>query len=201
MRYFIFFLFWVSVSFASAQEAADKLVNAALERTKTMVIYDPSYVKLDYPNGDVANNKGVCSDVVVRSYRLAFGYDLQKHIHEDMRANFSAYPSQRIWDLTAPDKNIDHRRVPNIQSFFTRKGASLAVTLEGKDYLPGDVVTWNLKQDNQGGGKGMLAHIGIVVAEKSPDGTPLVVHNMGGGTRKDDILLKYKITGHYRFFP
>ncbi len=197
----IIFLGAFSLSAAFAESKAGRLVDAAKQRTKGFVIYDPAYVKLNYPDGDIPKNRGVCSDVIVRSYRLAFDYDLQKYIHEDMRANFSAYPSKRIWGLTAPDKNIDHRRVPNIQTFFKRKGASLPITLKAEDYQPGDVVTWNLKQNNEGKGKGMLAHIGIVVKEKSRDGTPLVIHNMGYGTRRSNILFKYKITGHYRFFP
>lgn len=192
----------IAFSYSSvAKTKADKLVETAMERTQHFVRYDPKYVRLNYPFGDVPSDTGVCSDVVVRSYRNAFGYDLQKHIHEDMRANFSAYPSKRIWGLTAPDKNIDHRRVPNLQTFFTRKGASLPITLNAQDYLPGDVVSWNLKQDNHGRGSGMLAHIGIVVDQKSKDGTPLIVHNIGMGPKMDNILFEYKITGHYRFQP
>ncbi len=184
-----------------AENQAEQLVAAAHERTTHFVRYDARYIRLGYPNGDVENNRGVCSDVVVRSYRNAFDYDLQKAVHEDMKAHFSQYPSKRIWGLTAPDKNIDHRRVPNLQTFFTRKGAKLPISLNPKDYQAGDIVTWNLKQDNKGNGKGMLAHIGIIADKTSFNGTPLVIHNIGLGPKMNNILFQYKITGHYRFYP
>lgn len=164
-------------------DAAKSIVNPAIK-------YDPTYTKIAYPNGDVAADKGVCTDVVIRAYRK-LGVDLQKEVHEDMKANFRLYPSQRIWGLKSTDRNIDHRRVYNLETFFTRKGQKLAVTKEKKDYLPGDIVTWNL-----GGG---IAHIGIVIDLNSSDGTPLVVHNYGHGQVKENILFAYKITGHYRY--
>ncbi|MBD1557965.1 DUF1287 domain-containing protein [Vibrio sp. S9_S30] len=169
------------------------LVEAAMERTEHFVMYDGSYVSIPYPNGDVAANKGVCTDVIIRSYRT-LGVDLQKQVHEDMKVHFDEYPSKRIWGLSRPDKNIDHRRVPNLQVFFKRHGKSLTVSTDGDNYLPGDMVTWMLP--------GNLPHIGIVVEQKSDDGKrPLIVHNIGWGPKMDDMLFDYKITGHYRYFP
>lgn len=133
-----------------------ELADSSLTLTKQDVVYDPSYFRLDYPNGDVPPNKGVCTDVVIRAYRK-LGIDLQKEVHEDMVANFSQYP--KIWGLSKPDKNIDHRRVPNLMTFFTRHGATLSITENPADYMPGDVVCWNL-----GGG---ITHIGIVSNKKS----------------------------------
>jgi uncharacterized protein YijF (DUF1287 family) len=153
------------------------------------VTYDPSYFSIDYPNGNVPSHLGVCTDVVIRAYRKV-GVDLQKEVHEDMVKNFSAYP--QIWGLTSTDRNIDHRRVPNLMTFFQRKGAEKIRSNKAKDYLPGDVVCWSL-----GGG---LTHIGIVVDEKSKDGKRnLVVHNIGQGQVLADCLFQYKIIGHYRY--
>ncbi len=144
-----------------------------------------------YPGGDVPNNIGVCTDVLIRSYR-ALGIDLQRLVHEDMVAHFDLYPSRRIWGLTKPDRNIDHRRVPNLQRFFTRHGTNLAVTRHANDYKPGDIVTWMLP--------GNLPHIGIVTDKfNQPTGSPLIVHNIGKGPRLEDILFRYPITGHYRY--
>jgi uncharacterized protein YijF (DUF1287 family) len=157
--------------------------------TNQKVTYDPSYFSIDYPNGDVPSHLGVCTDVVIRAYRKV-GVDLQKEVHEDMVKNFSAYP--QIWGLTSTDRNIDHRRVPNLMTFFQRKGAEKIRSNKAKDYLPGDVVCWSL-----GGG---LTHIGIVVDEKSKDGKRnLVVHNIGQGQVLADCLFQYKIIGHYRY--
>jgi len=168
-----------------------RLSDAALSLTKDRVRYDPSYFKMDYPNGDVPPGKGVCTDVVVRAYRKV-GIDLQKQIHEDMKANFAKYPSKRIWGLSTTDRNIDHRRVLNQQAFFTRKGKSLPVSDKAGDYKTGDLVTWDL-----GGG---VPHIGIVVARSSRDGKrPLIVHNVGAGQVLQDCLFAWKITGHYRY--
>lgn len=167
-----------------------KLVAAAMERTKASVQYDGAYVSIPYPNGDVPANTGVCTDVIIRSYRQ-LGIDLQKRLHEDIAANFDQYPSKRIWGLTRPDKNIDHRRVPNLQVFFSRYGISLPVSKKPSDYQPGDLVTWMLN--------GNLPHIGIVSAQKSADGTPMIVHNIGAGPQHEDMLFAYKITGHYRY--
>ena len=169
-----------------------KLSDAAIERTHHMVRYDGAYMRIPYPNGDVPQDTGVCTDEVIRAYR-AVGVDLQKEVHEDMQRNFSAYPNQRRWLLAHTDTNIDHRRVPNLMVFFAREGEVLPATVRSADYLPGDLVTWDL-----GGGVG---HIGIVVDRRDPQsGRYLVVHNIGRGPRMEDVLLNWKITGHYRYF-
>lgn len=168
------------------------LVEAAIERTRHNITYDGSYYSIDYPNGDVPSNIGVCTDVIIRSYR-AIGTDLQKLVHEDMRRNFDDYPSKRIWGLSSTDKNIDHRRVPNLQSFFNKVANILPISDSRDDYRAGDIVTWSLA--------GSQPHIGIVVNKKSVNGTPLIVHNIGAGPRLDDVLFSYKITGHYRYVP
>lgn len=166
-----------------------RLSDAAIALTSQYVTYDPSYFKLTYPNGDVPANKGVCTDVVIRAYRK-LGIDLQKLVHEDMQANFSKYPKN--WGLKHTDKNIDHRRVPNLMTFYTRKGASKPITSNSADYLPGDIVCWNL-----GGG---ITHIGLVVNKKSSDGKRnLIVHNIGSGQNLEDCLFNFRIIGHYRF--
>lgn len=171
----------------------EKLVAAAVERTKHDVTYDGRYFSIEYPNGDVPANIGVCTDVVVRSYRQ-LGVDLQQLVHEDMRSHFAAYPSKRIWGLQKPDTNIDHRRVPNLQTFFSRFGESIEVTNNKDAYMPGDLVTWMLP--------GNLPHIGIVTDIKSPEtGVRLIAHNIGRGPELEDMLFKYKITGHYRYLP
>ena len=165
------------------------LVAGAVERSHANVMYDPSYFSIDYPNGDVPSDKGVCTDVIIRAYRLA-GIDLQKEVHEDMVENYSLYPD--AWRLTRPDKNIDHRRVRNLMKFFERKGISKSVTNNAVEYLPGDIVTWDL-------GSG-IDHIGIVINKKSVDGfRPLVVHNIGNGPEISDCLFQFRITGHYRY--
>ncbi|KKJ78518.1 hypothetical protein WH95_03350 [Kiloniella litopenaei] len=167
-----------------------KLAEAALVRTTQNVVYDGSYHSIAYPGGDVPANIGVCTDVVIRSYR-ALGIDLQKLVHEDMRANFASYP--KIWGLKSTDRNIDHRRVPNLRVFFTRHGQSLPLSKNPADYLPGDLVTWNLNKS------GSLPHIGIISDQKSAEGMPLVVHNIGAGPQIEDMLFDYKMTGHYRY--
>ncbi|MGP8157728.1 MAG: DUF1287 domain-containing protein [Candidatus Acidiferrales bacterium] len=172
------------------QQFLQKLAAAAEERTHHYVRYDPSYVRIPYPGGDVPSDTGVCTDEVIRAYR-ALGVDLQKEVHEDMVQNFSAYP--RRWPWSRPDANIDHRRVPNLMVFFRRKGESLAVTRSAEDYLPGDLVTWDL-----GGG---VPHIGIVANQKSDvSGRYMVVHNIGQGPRMEDVLFNWEITGHFRYF-
>lgn len=174
------------------QEFLKKLVAAAEERTHHTVRYDPAYVRIPYPGGDVPEDTGVCTDEVIRSYR-AVGIDLQKEVYEDMKKNFSVYPGQRRWLARHPDANIDHRRVPNLMVFFRRKGESLAITQNPADYSPGDLVTWDL-----GGG---VPHIGIVVEEKSAQGgRHLIVHNIGQGPKREDVLFAWKITGHYRYY-
>jgi uncharacterized protein YijF (DUF1287 family) len=176
-----------------AQKAfLQRLVAAAVERTSHQVRYNFSYVRIPYPNGDVPADTGVCTDEIIRSYR-AVGIDLQKEVHEDILHNWSAYPHDRRWKQSHPDSNIDHRRVPNLAVFFSRKGEALPITYGGDDYSPGDLVTWDL-----GGG---VPHIGIVVDRKSPQGERyLVVHNIGEGPRMEDVLFRWKITGHYRYF-
>ena len=167
-----------------------KLIKAAIERTKHTVRYDGSYRKISYPNGDVPDNVGVCTDLVIRSYRK-LGIDLQKDIHEDMKENFDMYP--KLWGLSKPDPNIDHRRVPNLQTLFKRKGILLPVTNNPNVYVAGDIVSWMLP--------GNLPHIGIVIDSRSGDGSkPLLVHNIGSGPVIEDILFEYQITGHYRYY-
>jgi uncharacterized protein YijF (DUF1287 family) len=169
-----------------------KLVAAAIERTHHSVRYVTSYVRIPYPGGDVPADTGVCTDEIIRSYR-AVGVDLQKEVHEDMTQNFSLYPRKWRWLLARPDPNIDHRRVPNLMVFFSRKGETLPITTHAEDYLPGDIVSWDL-----GGG---VPHIGIVVDRKSGEGGHyLIVHNIGEGPRMEDVLFRWKITGHYRYF-
>jgi uncharacterized protein YijF (DUF1287 family) len=174
------------------REFLKKFSAAAVERTHHVVRYDPAYVRLAYPNGDVPADTGVCTDEVIRAYR-AVGIDLQKEVHEDMAANFSAYPSRQRWGRTSPDANIDHRRVPNLMVFFSRKGEALPITQRANDYQPGDLVTWDL-----GGG---MTHIGVVVDEKALlSRRYMIVHNIGRGPKMEDVLFDWKITGHYRYF-
>ncbi len=175
-----------------SKTTAQQLNKAALSRTQHQVTYDGRYVKIAYPNGDVPKNIGVCTDVVIRSYRK-LGIDLQQLVHEDMRRNFARYPSKRLWGLTRPDSNIDHRRVPNLRVFFKRHGTSLAVTKNAKNYLAGDLVTWKLP--------GNLPHIGIVTDKIAASGRPKIVHNIGRGPKLEDVLFAYPITGHYRYLP
>ncbi|WP_163835585.1 DUF1287 domain-containing protein [Spartinivicinus ruber] len=192
MRRCILLLLLVSVN-TTAEGFYKLLAKAAEERTQYNITYDGSYHVIDYPNGDVPENIGVCTDVVIRSYRK-FDIDLQQAVHVDIKKQFNAYPSKRIWGLSKPDKNIDHRRVPNLQTFFTRNGKKLSVSENGNDYKPGELVTWMLP--------GNLPHIGIVSNQKSADGKrPLVVHNIGAGPVLEDMLFSYEITGHYRYKP
>ena len=165
-----------------------QLVQAARSQVGVTLGYDPVYRRLDYPGGDVPLATGVCTDVLIRALRQQ-GLDLQKSVHEDMRAHFSAYP--RNWGLQRPDRNIDHRRVPNLMTWFKRQGMALKVSDKPADYRAGDIVTWDL-------GRG-LTHIGIVSDRTSLAGVPLVLHNIGRGTQEEDILFGFAITGHYRF--
>lgn len=174
-----FSLCWLPLAAALSPQ---KLAQDARSQIGKTLAYDPAYSKLRYPMGDVPLSKGVCTDVVIRAMRQQ-GWDLQQLIHEDMRRNFAAYPKK--WGLTAPDANIDHRRVPNIATYFKRKGYQA----DRRDFRPGDIVTWDL-------GRG-LVHIGIV-SDKKTAGRPLIIHNIGRGTREEDILYRYTITGHYR---
>lgn len=181
-------LLLVVMTFLNATDA-QKLSNAALTLTRDMVIYNPAYFSIKYPNGDIPSNFGVCTDVVIRAYRK-LGIDLQKLVHEDMKNNFDKYPKN--WGLKTTDTNIDHRRVPNLMTFFKRHGIVKKISLNPEDYVPGDIVTWNL-----GGG---IGHIGIVVDKKSKDKKRyMVVHNIGAGQVEEDVLFSYKITGHYSY--
>lgn len=172
---------------------AKKLIEAAALQVGVTVIYDPSYSRIDFPNGDVPRERGVCTDVVIRAYRDAFGIDLQRLVNADMRAAFPAYP--KTWGLSRPDRNIDHRRVPNLETFLERKGAAVPVSDEPGDYLPGDLVTQRLP--------GGLPHIGIVSDARSSLGgiRPLMIHNIGAGARVEDVLFGFRIVGHFRFPP
>ena len=168
---------------------AQKLSDAALLLTKDQVKYDPAYYSIPYPNGDVPAGRGVCTDVVIRAYRK-LGIDLQKEVHEDMKANFEKYPKK--WGLKRTDRNIDHRRVPNLMTFFSRKGTVKTVSKNASDYVPGDIVTWELPHG--------LTHIGLVVDKKSRDGKRyLIVHNIGAGQVVEDCLFAFTITGHYTY--
>ncbi|MBL7705067.1 MAG: DUF1287 domain-containing protein [Taibaiella sp.] len=166
----------------------EKLAQAAVSIVDPTVRYTPDYVVLSYPGGDVPPGTGVCTDVVIRSLRK-LDIDLQKEVHEDMKKNFSLYP--KTWGLKSADKNIDHRRVPNLMKYFERKGYSQPVTREGQDYLPGDIVTWVLSNG--------MTHIGVVSNNANHDKSHYkIVHNIGGGQVEEDVLFDYKITGHYR---
>jgi len=173
----------------SADTFVDRLVAAALAQTAQSVRYDGSYRRIPYPGGDVPADVGVCTDVVIRAYR-AVGVDLQQRVHEDMTRAFGSYPQS--WGLSRPDANIDHRRVPNLQAYFRRRGVDVAATQEPEDYVAGDLVTWMLP--------GNLPHIGLVTDKRSREtGRPLIVHNIGNGPELEDMLLQFPITGHYRY--
>ena len=180
-----------ALSVSSFAGTGEKIVEAARKQIGVTVTYDPAYVGLQYPGGDVPREKGVCTDVVIRALRDALEKDLQKLVHEDMKANFTKYP--KIWDLKRPDKNIDHRRVPNLMKFFVRKHTSLDVAeMKHPDkFQPGDLVTCTVPPH--------LPHIMIVSERKSADGIPLVIHNIGGGAREEDRLRDFPLTGHFRW--
>ena len=167
------------------------IIESGHEQIKVTTHYTQDYRVISYPGGDMPADTGACTDVVIRAFRKA-SIDLQKEVHEDMAANFSAYPQQ--WGLKGTDTNIDHRRVPNLQTFFTRRGKSIAVSSDGNNYQPGDVVTWDLD------GKGMT-HIGLISNDwNDSDKRYLIIHNIGGGVAEEDRLFNWKITGHYRYF-
>ena len=178
------------ISTASAQENfLLQLADSALSLTEQKVTYDPAYFAIEYPGGDVPAGKGVCTDVVIRAYRK-LGIDLQKEVHEDMKAHFDKYPDN--WGLSEPDPNIDHRRVPNLMTFFARKGKELLLSENADDYHPGDIVCWDL-------GNG-ITHIGIVVNKRSDDSERnLIVHNIGNGQELADCLFEFDIIGHYQY--
>ncbi len=168
-----------------------QLIAAAVAQTQDNVTYNGAYFKITYPMGDVPAQYGVCTDVIIRAYRQ-LGIDLQQLVHEDMRGNFSLYPAKKNWGQTKTDTNIDHRRVPNLQTFFTRHGKKITVSNKPQDYQAGDLVTWMLP--------GNLPHIGIVTDQFSNDGLrPLIVHNIGAGPKLEDMLFDYTINGHYRY--
>jgi uncharacterized protein YijF (DUF1287 family) len=188
MKYSLFLAFLFLQS-SVEQTHLSKVSKAAISIINKDIAYTPDYVKLKYPMGDVPANTGVCTDVVIRTYRK-LNIDLQEKVHEDMKANFSKYP--KIWGLKRPDTNIDHRRVPNLQVFFTRKGKSLGISNNPDDYKTGTLVTWMINNK--------LPHIGVVTNKKSKDGKrPLLVHNIGGGQVLEDCLFAFPITGHYSY--
>ena len=191
MKYWTFniIILLICCKISAQDDFALKLNNAAIDLTKQNVTYDSKYFSIEYPNGDIPKDKGVCTDVIIRAYRK-LGIDLQKEVHEDMISNFDKYPQQ--WGLKHTDTNIDHRRVPNLMTFFSRYGETKSITSNPADYLPGDIVTWDL-----GGG---IPHIGIVINKKSSDNNRfLVVHNIGNGQEISDCLFSFKITGHYYY--
>ena len=186
----IVLLAWLLVLPVQAQ-TGPKIVVAARQQVGVTVTYDPAYVSLAFPNGDVPRDRGVCTDVVIRALRDGLAQDLQQLVNADMRANFAAYPKN--WGLSRTDKNIDHRRVPNLQTLFKRRGCvqPLAKPYDPAKFLPGDLVTCTVPPN--------LPHIMIVSDKKNPEGRPLVIHNIGAGAREEDCLLEYPLTGHYRW--
>lgn len=174
---------------AVADEPGAKIVAAARSQIGVTLSYDPAYVSLSYPGGDLPREKGVCTDVVIRALRDALSQDLQKLVHEDMRAHFAKYPKN--WGLSRPDRNIDHRRVPNLRTFFKRRGFGRPSGKQPGDFLPGDLVTCTVPPH--------LPHIMIVSDRKNAEGVPLAIHNIGRGTREEDVLFAWPITGHYRW--
>jgi uncharacterized protein YijF (DUF1287 family) len=192
VRLLFAFILCLLVAPASADSAKPTLhlVAAARAQIGVTLTYDPSYQRIAYPMGDVPLERGVCSDVVIRAFR-AIDIDLQQEVHRDMKRHFGAYPNN--WGLSAPDPNIDHRRVPNLAIWFTRQGYALPVTQHAGDYQPGDVVTWVLDNGRP--------HIGIVSERLSADGArPLVIHNIGWGAQEEDVLFAYRISRHFRLF-
>ena len=195
------YLFFFLISFLTTELKAQlqttnkpfstKLSDAAIAIINPNIIYDPSYFSIKYPNRDVPKNKGVCTDVIIRSYRK-LGIDLQKEVHEDMKSHFSKYPNLKKWGMTKTDSNIDHRRVPNLEIFFERKGTRLPVSKNANDYKTGEIVTWMINDK--------LPHIGIITNRKSVDGKRnLMVHNVGNGQVLEDCLFSYTIVGHYKY--
>lgn len=178
-----------SASDLNLTEKQKRISDAALSIVDASIDYDPTYFSIGYPNGDVPADKGVCTDVVIRTYRK-LGLDLQQLVHEDMKANFDMYP--KTWGLSKPDTNIDHRRVPNLMVYFSRFGKEKSMTENAEDYLPGDIICWRLANG--------MTHIGMVVNEKSEDEKRFqIVHNIGGGQVLEDVLFDYEIIGHYGF--
>ena len=187
MRSFVLLLAVLAAP-AFAGSEPSRLTAAARAQVGVTVTYDPGYAKLEFPGGDIPRDRGVCTDVVIRALRDGWGIDLQLVVNRDMKADFAAYPP--LWGLTTTDRNIDHRRVPNLQTLFARIGAEVPLEEGPTPYLPGDIITWKLP--------GNLDHIGIVSDRRSADGTPLILHNIGSGAQEEDILFAYPMTGHYR---
>lgn len=186
---FIICLFLINHNSFGQVDFSARLSDATISLIDPTILYDPAYFSIDYPNGDVPADRGVCTDVIIRAYRK-LGIDLQKEVHEDMKANFSTYP--KSWGLSHTDKNIDHRRVPNLMMYFSRHGKIKLLALNSSAYLPGDIVCWDL-------GNG-ITHIGLVVDKKSSDNhRHLLVHNIGGGQVLADCLFDFRIIGHYSF--
>ena len=183
--FFCMIVLWVTPAHA---DFAKELAKAAADRANHNVVYDPSYVSMPYPMGDVPANTGVCSDVVIRALRV-LNVDLQQRVHEDMKRNFSKYP--KIWGLRRTDTNIDHRRVPNLETFLKRRGASLPLTSNPSAFRPGDIVSWRLPNN--------LPHIGIVTDRKGQSGAYMIAHNIGRGPQVEDMLFDYRIHGHFRW--
>lgn len=175
-----------SPAFAGSEPS--RLTAAARDQVGVTVTYDPAYVTLAFPGGDLPRDRGVCTDVVIRALRDGWGIDLQLAVNRDMTSDFAAYPS--LWGLNHPDRNIDHRRVPNLQTLLARIGAEVPLEEGPTPYLPGDIITWTLP--------GNLSHIGIVSDRRNAEGTPLILHNIGAGAKEEDILFAYPMTGHYR---
>jgi uncharacterized protein len=188
-RWLIFYLLiFISASATSAKSKAEDLVEAALWQVGKTTSYEPAYESLKYPMGDVPMERGVCTDVVIRAFRRGVSLDLQEKVHLDMKANFSKYPKN--WGLTTTDRNIDHRRVPNLQTYFTRQGWAIKMSDKKEDFLPGDIILCTVA--------GRLPHIMIVSDKKARDGTPLVIHNIGSGTKEENALFTYPRYGHFR---
>jgi uncharacterized protein YijF (DUF1287 family) len=181
----------VATGTAVASDKVPRLLEVGYAQVGVTRYYDPAYVRLAFPGGDVDSERGVCSDVIVRAFR-AVDVDLQQEVNRDMRANFAAYP--KIWGLRKPDSNIDHRRVPNLETWFRRQGKALRPGLDAKNYTAGDVVSWRLETGQP--------HIGLVTDRRSRDGRrPLILHNIGDGARVEDVLFQWRPIGHFRYFP
>lgn len=194
MRGLLLGLCWLASALATTVRAqpagTPPWIAAARSQVGVTLHYAPAYVQLAYPDGDVPIEGGVCTDVVIRALRTSVRLDLQREVHEDMRAHFRAYPA--LWGLQRPDRNIDHRRVPNLETFLARRGWQVQPTgTAAADFRPGDLVTWRLP--------GNLPHIGIVSDRKAADGiTPLILHNVGAGAQEEDALFDWPVTAQFR---
>lgn len=184
----LFLMLLLAATPTLAEIRPQQLVRDARGQIGVTMSYDPAYRKIAFPMGDVPLSTGVCTDVVIRALR-GQGVDLQALVNKDMKAAWAAYP--KIWGLQKPDGNIDHRRVPNLEVFFRRHGQSLSLS-DKTTFKAGDIVTWRLPQSN-------LPHIGIVSDKRAADGTPLIIHNIGRGTREENVLFAYPLKGHFRY--